>query len=162
MDLRPAQERRFWAKVQVSAGCWEWGAAKNKHGYGKLLVSRRSLLAHRLSYSLLKGPIPVGLQLDHLCRNRACVNPAHLEPVTPLENTRRGLVGAGCLRGVNQNKAKLKDAEVIQIRDLVDSGLFTRVAVGKFYGVSPSLIGQICLGTYWKHIPLKPAAQLGG
>ena len=66
--------------------CWIWKAALNADGYGKL----QQHLAHRLTYIELHGAIPEGLQMDHLCRVRSCCNPAHLEPVTPAENTRRG------------------------------------------------------------------------
>jgi hypothetical protein len=83
---------RFWAKV-AKAGlgdCWEWLASRDRHGYGQFRVGRRNLRAHRFAYELAVGAIPPGLQIDHLCRNRACVNPAHMEPVTGQTNTLRG------------------------------------------------------------------------
>lgn len=95
--MTPAQ--RFWKKVNKSDECWLWMGARTKAGYGNFALdarhgSYRFVVAHRYAYEVLVGPVPVGMQLDHLCRVRHCVNPAHLEPVTNQENTRRGLLSA--------------------------------------------------------------------
>jgi hypothetical protein len=88
--VRPAEER-FWEKVEWSEGCWLWQGATAK-GYGRFAtIARRSpSAAHRVAYELAVGPIPDGMQIDHLCRTPRCVNPAHLEPVTVRLNTLRG------------------------------------------------------------------------
>lgn len=82
-------EQRFWAKVEKTEGCWFWLAA-TPCGYGLIWVDGAYRPAHRVSYEWVHGPIPDGLELDHLCRNPSCVNPEHLEAVTHQENARRG------------------------------------------------------------------------
>lgn len=82
-------ELRFWSKVDKTESCWVWVAGKRR-GYGHFFLNGNSISAHRFSYELLVSKIPEGLQLDHLCKNRSCVNPDHLEPVTLQENLRRG------------------------------------------------------------------------
>lgn len=84
--------RHFWHKVlRDPDGCWIWQGNVNRDGYGRFSHQGRKLLAHRAAYMSLVGQVPEGLQLDHLCRVRNCVNPAHLEPVTAGENVRRGV-----------------------------------------------------------------------
>ncbi len=82
---------RFWAKVDKTDTCWLWTASQRTNGYGQFAIKHGQVVyAHRFAYEALVGPIPVGLQIDHLCRVRHCVNPSHMEPVTPRENTLRG------------------------------------------------------------------------
>jgi hypothetical protein len=93
-DLLP---ERFRKKFVVSTEhfykgtpCWEWQRARLTGGYGAYFLKGRNVYTHRFAYEQLVGPVPGGLQLDHLCRNTRCVNPVHLEPVTPRENKLRG------------------------------------------------------------------------
>ena len=86
-------EQRFWSKVDKSGECWIWTAGKTSKGYGKFTHSR-SNRAHRWAYEQVNGPIPEGLVIDHLCRTPACVNPNHLEAVTPRVNILRGIGSA--------------------------------------------------------------------
>lgn len=90
MRSNPTIEERFWAKVDRTEGCWLWTAWKSYAGYGLFKLDGKQVKAHRFAYELLVGPIPDGLQLDHLCRIRNCVYPTHLEPVTCRENVLRG------------------------------------------------------------------------
>lgn len=86
----PVLERIIQRTDRTTSDCWLWTRSLDRYGYAEIKVQGRHHLAHRLSYEVLVGPIPEGLVIDHLCRKRHCVNPAHMEPVTPLENTLRG------------------------------------------------------------------------
>jgi hypothetical protein len=83
-------DERFWNKVNKTDTCWLWTGALQSRGYGSVGIgNHRTGLAHRVAYEALVGPIGDGLTIDHLCRVKSCVNPAHLEPVTSAENIRR-------------------------------------------------------------------------
>ncbi len=118
----------------VSA-CWTWQRAL-RNGYGYLSVGGRPenggrrVYAHRHIYEMANGPIPSGLHIDHLCRNRACVRPDHLEPVTCTENTRRGL------------KAKVSQSDVVEIRKLKTEGHSSPAIAAKF-GLSRQWVNDI-------------------
>lgn len=85
---------------EPNSGCWLWLGGVTRAGYGQISV-RHNRAAHRVSYETFIGPIPAGLVIDHKCRTRSCINPLHLEPVTPTENTRRGwpVTKTHCKRG---------------------------------------------------------------
>lgn len=91
MARRPAIDR-FWTFVQRSSpeSCWEWTGGVDKRGYGQFWSGSAGVRAYRWLYERERGPIPTGMHLDHLCRNPSCVNPDHLEVVTPRENIMRG------------------------------------------------------------------------
>jgi HNH endonuclease len=106
--LSDAQTLSLDQRISTGPGCWVWTGYRNPtSGYGTIkFTGTKGFYAHRLVYELLVGPIPEGLQLDHLCRNRWCVNPSHMEPVTQRENLLRGdtvvaknAAKTHCLRG---------------------------------------------------------------
>lgn len=90
--LKLVEIERFAKKFKINGenGCWEWCASKNQKGYGQFDMNRIQYKAHRVSYAIKHGGLYSQLQIDHLCRNRGCVNPDHLELVTNKENVLRG------------------------------------------------------------------------
>lgn len=86
---------RLISKLEINkkTGCWEWRATISLKGYGQIRYKNNTIHAHRLSYIIFIGPLTPGLELDHLCRNKKCVNPYHLEEVTHQENCKRGDAG---------------------------------------------------------------------
>ena len=106
---------RWWAKVEITTSCWLWkGAISSGSGYGNFWVDGKYRNAHAVGYELLVGPIPNGLEIDHLCRVRRCVNPAHLEPVTHAVNMHRG----ESLSGINSRKTHCKRGHLLQGQNL--------------------------------------------
>lgn len=121
-------------------GCWIWKGGFWKSGYGRYGKDRKTTFAHRAVYVALGGFIPTGMQLDHLCRNKACVNPDHLEVVSPAENTRRS------------RTAKLWKVEVKAIRLLVKDGMMTQRKIAEKFGVSAQTICDIVNGRIWRDV----------
>lgn len=135
-----AKKMRY--EVDPNTGCWVWSMMRDRGGYSKLFWRGKTWLGHRLFYEVLVGPTPKGYVLDHKCRNRACVNIHHLEPVKPKVNVRRG------------SKAKLSVEDVRMIRRChkrgVKTGKNTTSALARKYGVNPSAILKIVTRQTWK------------
>jgi hypothetical protein len=104
--MNPKELARFEDKIVrvPESGCWMWAAALDRYGYGHVKLSGRLRASHRVSYEHHIGEIPAGMQIDHLCRVRCCVNPAHLEAVTHQENVRRG--NGGCVNAAKTHCAQ--------------------------------------------------------
>lgn len=117
--------------------CWIWLLGRNRWGYGKATVNGRTVQAHRAVWEELRAPIPDGLQLDHLCRVRECVNPEHLEPVTGAVNSRRGI------------KARLTSGDVQEIRAALAAGTSQGVIAARF-GIARTTVSSIAIGKSWR------------
>jgi hypothetical protein len=125
--------------VDESTGCWVWLLQLSRTGYAYCWSTKeqRNVVAHRVIYERYRGPIPAGLNLDHVCRNRACVNPDHLEPVTPTENIRRGA------------STKLTIEKAREIRALRATGMMTK-QIAEQYNVCRTTVRDIVRGVIWK------------
>lgn len=136
------------------SGCWEWIGAKNQAGYGVLVVGRKSLLAHRLSYVMHKGRLDQGALVCHHCDNPCCVNPEHLyagdDKTNAFDRMSRGryVAPAGELNGIS----KLTDEAVSEIRRAWAEGGLKQKELAEIYDVSPSLISKVVNGHIWGHV----------
>lgn len=124
---------------RLRSGCWTWTMARTGAGYGLMNRNNSLVYAHRFFYESIIGKIPHGMQIDHLCRNRACVNPAHMDLVTSAENSRRGL------------NTKLNKKDVQTIRELRGSGVKLR-EISKLFGIQLNHVHSICSKRYWKDV----------
>lgn len=134
---------------EPNTGCWLWSGYLASNGYGRF--HRRA--AHRLVYEAVSGPIPAGLDLDHLCRVRQCVNPEHLEPVTRSENLRRGS-GAKMLGRMHRSKTHCPSGH-----EYNDDNTY----VGKRGSRSCRECARLRRSPVarWRHKPLRPVCSLG-
>jgi site-specific DNA-cytosine methylase len=140
-----AMARLHASYVIETNGCWRWTRAKTTAGYGHFHVFNRYYQAHRLVYTLLRGAVTTA-HMDHLCRNRACVNPDHLEPVSHRENVRRG------------GGTRLTVERVRAIHELADRGLSQR-EIGRLMGVDHSTVCRVLRGSRWsEYQPIREKA----
>ena len=149
-------EQRFWSKVVKTEGCWLWNGARNTQGYGKLAKGKTTdgtVAAHRLSYELAYGAIPIGRNVLHRCDNPACVRPDHLFLGTQTENlmdmTSKGHRSYRSHKGEDNGRAKLTLVQVKGIRQRFAKGKL-RSILAKEYGVDWSTINRIVKGKLWK------------
>lgn len=146
-----ATKMRFKSNVIVDrkSGCWLWIGSRHPRGYGRFWARGRNVYTHRYLYPLAKGPIPPGLELDHLCGNKHCCNPNHLEAVTHGENMRRA-AQEGVWSGQRNGNAKRTDQQVLAIRilshlDIPASDISSMLAV-------PERSVYYVLNEGWNHV----------
>ncbi|TAM15933.1 MAG: HNH endonuclease [Pandoraea sp.] len=152
----PARER-FLSSIKTVGECWVWTGSTNETGYGFLSIgsksdkSRRNVLAHRFSFEMHKGEIPAGLNICHVCDNRACVNPNHLFAGTQADNVADMVSKDRHQKGSRNGRAKINEAVASQIFDEVKSGK-THTVVAQKFGVTRSLVSLIASGKRWRHV----------
>lgn len=154
-QMAPNWEARYWEKVGTADldECWEWAAAQNTDGYGKLRVKGHNQYAHRLAWELEHGrPVPEGRCICHRCDNPACVNPAHLFLGTQADNLRdmaeKGRARGRVAKGSDIGNSKLTDDDVREIRKLAAVGHSQRQLAARF-GVGRTQIGRIVRRESW-------------
>jgi len=143
--------------VDESTGCWEWTQNKTSQGYGNATFKTKTWKAHRLSYTAFIGDIPEGLVVMHSCDNPSCCNPQHLSVGTQKDNmddmVRKGRSNIGHThnQGSKCGVAKLKEEDVLKIKELLAKGVSQREIAEK-YNVKQPTISQINTGTTWSHL----------
>jgi hypothetical protein len=144
------RQNRFWHKVHRldEDDCWNWLAAKQTDGYGSFWVStRKSMLAHRISWTLLVGPIPDGMKVLHRCDNRCCVNPNHLFLGTQADNMQDCSSKGRIQHGERAGRVKLSDDDVARIREMSMFGA-RRKDVAQVFGISVGYAYCLSKNTY--------------
>ncbi len=157
--IRGDDERRFWSKVEKTDTCWFWRGCLSVHGYGRFAMGKGSVAAHRYSYQLAFGKIPKGegyhgTCVCHTCDVRNCVNPTHLWLGSNADNS-TDKISKGrdvVLRGEASGTARLKEADVLEIRRLYAIGGFTQKELGERFGVSEAGAQKIIARKIWRHI----------
>lgn len=168
---------RFWASVEKTEGCWRWRGTITGPGYGQTSVwenGKQTLLyAHRVSYEMHYGPIPVGLFVCHSCDNKLCVRPDHLWLGTAADNTRdaqlKGIIptrkpkvlkGRNPRRGERHPLAKLTEADVREIRVSYVEGHGSMSELAALYGVDIANIHRIIHRKIWAHVSDTPSGKV--
>jgi hypothetical protein len=144
-------------KINPSTGCHEWSGGRNDHGYGLVRIDGKQRYAHRVAYAREYGPLQPGMIVCHHCDNTCCVNLAHLFLGTPADNTadmlKKGRGGFRPSRGESHGRARLSDADVIEIRRLYGIGDVRQVDLARRFGVSQPQVSEIIRGEAWAHVP---------
>jgi hypothetical protein len=149
-------EERFWSKVQIGDGCWEWTGALNSAGYGNLRTNGKNFSAHRMSYHMHYGVHPGEMFVCHRCDNRRCVRPSHLFLGTAADNTRdMDQKGRGRLRGERNGYSSMSTEDIPYIREWARQG-FSQAKIAKAFSVHRETIGCILRGHTWRSVPDRP------
>lgn len=150
-------QTRFWKKVHkgLPDECWPWLGGLTYDGYGRMVAdNNQRIRCHRISWMLSYGPIPDHLKVLHKCDNPRCVNPNHLFLGTIAENNRDKMMKGRSSRcqGTEHGRAKLNNEQVIAIREMLDSNMFTQTEIAIKFNISQGLVSCIRRNKNWSHI----------
>ena len=156
MEVTRKVARRFISKVDIGEpnACWLWTACVGSTGYGHIGIAGKTVTAHRVAWTLWRGPIPGGLLVLHSCDVPLCMNPRHLWLGTDADNS-ADMVAKGrqsAARGEECHLAKLTADEVLEIYQRYHAGGVTLKELGDEYGVTFANVGYITRGEHWRHI----------
>ena len=148
--------KRFWDKVAIGErhACWPWTAQRLPNGYGRFSKDGKNQLAHRVAWMLVFGEIPPGKCVYHKCGNlEYCTNPHHLILGSRADVIAARVAKGKHTRGSRIGVSKLTESDVCHIRELLDQGCITKVAIGRAFGVSDRSISHIAAGRTWAWLP---------
>lgn len=147
------EEALFWGNLdKKDSGCWEWSGKRNEQGYGRLWFRGKQIRAHRLSWSLINGLIPEGLDILHKCDNPSCCNPNHLYSGTDKDNANDRQARGRLIprKGEDHHKSLLTWNQIGEIREFCENNPRSQRITAKRYGVKESVISKIVNGVTWK------------
>lgn len=153
-------EHRFWSKVRIGDGCWEWTGSLKSSGYGQFWLRGRMLAAHRVAFEIAGGAIGLAQDVCHRCDNRRCVRPSHLFVGTRSENMLDASRKGRCWqqtspekqpRGERHGRARLSESDVRAIREGVAHGA-AKGEVADRFGVTVSTVKSIASRRTWRHV----------
>jgi hypothetical protein len=152
MEMFSIENRRRFADLveKDKSGCWVWIGPCHPKGYGEFCANGQKIYAHRYIYEYLNGPLMAGLELDHTCNNKSCVNPDHLEAVIHAENMRRA-AERGVWTGERNGNAKRTEKQVRLIKMLYGLGISVKHIVERF-GIPKRSVYAILAGECWSHV----------
>ena len=153
--MTPSDQARFDAKLDKTGSCWEWQGATYQNGYGQVRLRTKLRLAHRVAavQAGLIVDIDSPMEIDHVCQNKKCCNPAHLQAMTKTQHRRKThACGEIVQTGASSNSAKLTDDKVLEIHQKYSTGNFSQRKLAEMYGVSQGTICPLLSGETWNHI----------
>lgn len=143
---------RFWGKVDKSGDCWLWTGSKKEFGYGQYAYRGKPHRAHRLSWEEANGQIPDGLWVLHECNTPACVRPSHLRLGTHKDNMRHMADGWRSHKGERAPLSRLTTVDVLAIRGMALSRLFTQAQIASRYSITQSHVSRLASYEAWSHL----------
>jgi len=147
-------EEKFWEKAvrQTDNECWNWSGNINSNGYGRVLIKKEHIFAHRASWMIHFGEIPKGMHVCHHCDNRACINPVHLFLGTNLDNINDKMKKGRQSRGIERPAAKLDNNKVRKIRYLFHEREYSNKKLSMMFNVAKSQISEVVHYKSWRHV----------